>query len=110
MSRGLPTEKTCYQNRCRTPGFKPIGRGTECRLPLIDASEPDLSRLELLRSSVELRLSSIPTAIQRETPPVIQIDGEVEAKILVVTWSEPLEGHRRWVLQFRHSARWPSTL
>jgi hypothetical protein len=36
---------------------------------------------------------------KRETPPVIKIDGEAEAKIIALTCSEPPEGRCRWTLQ-----------
>ena len=36
---------------------------------------------------------------KRETPPVVKIDGEAEAKIIAVTCSEPPEGRCRWTLQ-----------
>ena len=35
---------------------------------------------------------------KRETPPSIKIDGEVEAKIIALTCSEPPEGRCRWTL------------
>jgi len=36
---------------------------------------------------------------QRETPPVIKIDGEAEAKIIALTCSSPPEGRCRWTLK-----------
>ena len=36
---------------------------------------------------------------KRETPPVIKIDGEAEAKIIALTCSEPPEGRCRWTLK-----------
>ena len=35
---------------------------------------------------------------KRETPPFIKIDGEVEAKIIALTCSEPPQGYSRWTL------------
>ena len=36
---------------------------------------------------------------KRETPPVIKIDGEAEARIIAITCSAPPEGRSRWTLQ-----------
>jgi hypothetical protein len=36
---------------------------------------------------------------KRETPPVIKIDGEAEAKIIALTCSQPPEGRCRWTLK-----------
>ena len=36
---------------------------------------------------------------RRETPPVIKIDGEAEAKIIALTCSQPPEGRVRWTLR-----------
>ena len=36
---------------------------------------------------------------KRDTPPVIKIDGEAEAKIIALTCSAPPEGRSRWTLQ-----------
>jgi hypothetical protein len=36
---------------------------------------------------------------KRPVPPVIKIDGEAEAKIIALTYSEPPEGRSRWTLQ-----------
>jgi hypothetical protein len=36
---------------------------------------------------------------KRETPPVIKIDGEVEAVIITLTCSKPPEGRCRWTLK-----------
>jgi hypothetical protein len=36
---------------------------------------------------------------KRETPPVIKIDGEAEAKIIALTCSRPPEGRCRWTLK-----------
>ena len=36
---------------------------------------------------------------KRETPPVIKIDGEAEAKIIALTCSQPPEGRSRWTLK-----------
>ena len=36
---------------------------------------------------------------KRETPPVIKIDGEAEAKIIALACSRPPEGRSRWTLK-----------
>jgi hypothetical protein len=36
---------------------------------------------------------------KRETPPVIKIDGEAEAKIIALTCSRPPQGRSRWTLK-----------
>jgi hypothetical protein len=36
---------------------------------------------------------------KRETPPVIKIDGEKEARIVALACSEPPEGHSEWTLR-----------
>jgi len=36
---------------------------------------------------------------KRETPPVIKIDGEAEAKIIALTCSQPPKGRSRWTLK-----------
>jgi hypothetical protein len=36
---------------------------------------------------------------KRETPPVIKINGEAEAKIIALTCSKPPEGRLRWTLR-----------
>jgi len=36
---------------------------------------------------------------KRETPPLVKINGEAEAKIIALTCSQPPEGRSRWTLQ-----------
>jgi hypothetical protein len=67
---------------------------------IVKAYNSNIRTIGLMRKRfVEAGFQAALERKKRETPPVIKIDGEAEAKIRALTCSEPPEGRCRWTLQ-----------
>jgi hypothetical protein len=61
---------------------------------------PPTTVQKVRKSYTERGLDAVLNRKKRETPPVApKADGELEAHIIALCWSEPPKGHARWSLR-----------